>query len=85
MVELATRLPAHARVIIIACDPDTLNDHSLGVISSYLSTERVLLVSRGAAPGSALAKLGVESTQGRFRRRAINRVVRTRPTPDLVL
>jgi hypothetical protein len=61
---LATRLAAHARVIIIACDPDTLNDHTIGAISSYLSTERVLLVSRGAAQGSAMAKLGVESING---------------------
>ena len=81
--ELATRLPAHARVIIIACDPDTLNNHSIG---------RDLLVSldrtspahqpRGGSR-QRVGETGRRIDQWRFRRRAINRVARARPTPDL--
>ena len=61
---LENRMPSLARVIVIACDPESIDEETAAVIAARLASEDILVVSRAARAGCALAKIAAASTTG---------------------
>ena len=61
---LATRMTPSARVIIIACDPESLGEEAVDIISSRLANEQILVVTRVARQGCAFAKISAAFAEG---------------------
>ena len=79
---LATRMTPSARVIIIACDPESLGEEAVDIISSRLANEQILVVTRVARQGCAFAKSLRGIRRGRFGRHPDDRVARTGTSAD---
>jgi hypothetical protein len=56
-LSLGTRLPGGCRWVVVAVDPDSLEEGLVAQLASRLAAEPILVVARAAAPDSPLARL----------------------------